>query len=76
MVVKNKTGCRFITIDAYNKNNVLSFYQRNDFKFLTEKDKNETTRTMYYDLILDYNQIIENKEAYNKIQSYISECFY
>ena len=30
----NKTGCRFIVVDAYNKENVLHFYEKNGFKFL------------------------------------------
>lgn len=49
-VIKNKTGCRFITIDAYNKERVLSFYERNGFKPLTPTDKLEDTRLMYFDL--------------------------
>lgn len=28
----NKTGCRFIVVDAYNKENVLRFYGKNGFK--------------------------------------------
>lgn len=76
MVVRNKTGCRFLTVDAYNKPEVLKFYEKNDLKYLTSKDQKEKTRTMYYDLILDYNQIIENSEIYNRIQSYISTCIY
>ena len=60
----NKTGCRFLVVDAYNKEKVLSFYERNKFKFLyadeaTEKkeqhieDKNEqlNTRHMFLDLL-------------------------
>ena len=39
MIVKNKTGCRFITIDGYNKEKVLNFYLKNGFKFYTENDK-------------------------------------
>jgi GNAT superfamily N-acetyltransferase len=49
--VNNKTGCRFITVDAYNKTKVVDFYKKNGFKFLTEEDKNEDTRLMYFDLI-------------------------
>jgi len=30
----NKTGCRFIIVDAYNEEYVLKFYQKNDFTFL------------------------------------------
>lgn len=47
----NKTGCRFITVDAYNCGNVITFYQRNGFEFLTKKDEGEDTRQMYFDLI-------------------------
>lgn len=47
----NKTGCRFITIDAYNKQDVLDFYKKNDFKFLTDKDDGEETRLMWFDLM-------------------------
>lgn len=46
--VKNKTGCRFITADAYKAS--LVFYEKNEFKFLTDKDKNKQTRLMYLDL--------------------------
>ena len=51
MYTKNnqlQSGCRFITVDAYS--NVLRFYEKNDFKFLTDKDKTSETRAMYFDL--------------------------
>ena len=48
---KNKTGCRYITVDAYNESRVIKFYLRNDFTFLTESDKDDPTRLMYYDLM-------------------------
>jgi GNAT superfamily N-acetyltransferase len=41
-------GCRFLTVDAYQ--NALPFYQKNSFKFLTEQDFADDTRTMYFDL--------------------------
>lgn len=44
----NRTGCRFITVDAYRA--ALPFYERNGFSFLTEKDQNENTRLMFFDL--------------------------
>lgn len=50
-VYNNKTGCRFITVDAYNKPRVLGFYKNNGFKLLTEQDANDDTRLMYFDLI-------------------------
>lgn len=59
----NKTGCRFIIVDAYNDKNVLEFYKKNDFIFLEPEEdelaqiKSERgedavlkTRLMIYDL--------------------------
>lgn len=48
---ENKTGCRFLLVDAYNKPEVIRFYQKNDFVLLTEKDIHKQTRLMYFDLI-------------------------
>ncbi|MGR3176808.1 MAG: GNAT family N-acetyltransferase [Candidatus Anammoxibacter sp.] len=47
----NKTGCRFITVDAYNSEEVITFYMKNGFKFLTPTDKDNKTRLMYFDLM-------------------------
>lgn len=44
----NKTGCRFITVDAYAE--AVEFYKKNGFDFFTKKDVNEKTRLMFYDL--------------------------
>lgn len=46
----NRTGCRFITVDAYNEQRVIQFYQKNGFVFLGETDRDKETRTMYFDL--------------------------
>jgi GNAT superfamily N-acetyltransferase len=43
-----RAGCRFMTVDAYR--DALPFYEKNKFKFLTEQDKNDDTRIMYFDL--------------------------
>lgn len=48
-IKKNKTGCRFITVDAYNRDNTIRFYERNGFKYLTS-DASTVTRPMYFDL--------------------------
>lgn len=48
---KNKTGCRFITVDAYNNGKANKFYEKNGFKYLTKTDQSQKTRLMYYDLI-------------------------
>lgn len=61
---QNKTGCRYIVVDAYNEERPLKFYEKNDFKFLfTSEDQEKEylkisedrplkTRLMYFDLIV------------------------
>lgn len=34
---QQKTGCRFITVDAYNNDCVIMFYEKNGFKFRRAK---------------------------------------
>jgi len=48
----NRTGCRLLTVDAYNQPGVIGFYDSNDFQFLSDsrKDKRRRNRTMFYDL--------------------------
>ena len=53
----NKTGCRFLVVDAYNNPRTLKFYENNNFKYLygTEEEealyfKTTMTRMMYFDL--------------------------
>ena len=65
----NKTGCRFLVVDAYNQPNVLSFYERNKFKYLYATEELERaeqhfpetspvyTRLMFLDLL--HTQILE-----------------
>lgn len=47
-VIDNKTGCRFITVDAYA--NAIPFYMRNGFVPLNDDDKDDPTRLLYFDL--------------------------
>ncbi len=47
-VADNKTGCRFITLDAYR--GAVEFYKRNGFKFLQAED-DAPTQLMYFDLM-------------------------
>lgn len=59
----NKTGCRFVTVDAYNNPGTLAFYERNGFKPVFSSDQQEKdyrhiqqdvqlkTRLMYFDLL-------------------------
>lgn len=44
----NRTGCRFITVDAYAKS--AKFYKNNGFQFLTAQDEKKRNRTMFFDL--------------------------
>lgn len=47
-ITDNKSGCRFLTVDAYS--NAIPFYHKNDFLFLSTGDEGEHTRLMYLDL--------------------------
>lgn len=61
----NKTGCRFVIVDAVNKQQVVSFYEKNGFCPLFSSEEQEyiytggkdekqvqlDTRLMYYDLL-------------------------
>jgi len=48
----NKTGCRFIIVDAYNNDKTISFYEKNGFTFLLTTDTKDTTRLMVFDLFI------------------------
>ena len=37
----NKSGCRLAIVDAKNNPNVLSFYEKNNFKFLFKTEADE-----------------------------------
>jgi len=45
---KNKTGCKFITVDAYKDS--VPFYEKMGFKCLTSRDLKSDTRLMYFNL--------------------------
>lgn len=59
----NKTGCRFIVVDAYNETDTLGFYERNGFQPLFSSDEQEKeyygiektehlkTKFLFFDLI-------------------------
>ena len=48
--IANKTGCRFLTVDAYKA--AIPFYEKNGFTFLNDQDANDPyTRLMYFDLM-------------------------
>lgn len=60
---KNKTGCRYLVVDAYNTEKTLLFYQKNGFDFIFGCEEQEkkyrkidsreklSTRLLYFDLI-------------------------
>ena len=45
----NKTGCRFMTVDAYRA--AEPFYCKNGFLYLNSEETDKPTRLMFYDLI-------------------------
>ena len=59
----NKTGCRFVIVDAYNTPSTMAFYEQNGFTtvFSTEQQEKDyrhitsettlSTRLMFYDLM-------------------------
>lgn len=59
---QNKTGCRFLVVDAYNDKALLNFYEYNGFEFLFSSESQEAenlgyspntilkTRLMFFDL--------------------------
>lgn len=60
---RNKTGCRYLVVDAYNTEIPISYYKKNGFDFMfgseeqekeyryIEDDEPLNTRLMYFDLI-------------------------
>lgn len=66
----NKTGCRFLIVDAYNKDIPLHFYEKNGFQYLFSTEEQEAenlgietaerlhTRLMFFDL-----KKLTNKES-------------
>lgn len=47
-ITNNRTGCRFITVDAYAQS--LGFYEKQGFKYMTSSDKDAEERHMFFDL--------------------------
>lgn len=57
LTTDNKAGFRFITVDAYNTERTIGFYESHGFRLLTQKDKDDKTRLMYFDLKTFIRQI-------------------
>ena len=55
MITENKTGCRFITVDAYQS--AVPFYMKNGFLFMGQQERlryeshEGDTVAMYFDLM-------------------------
>lgn len=47
-ITNNRTGCRYITVDAYRES--LEFYKKNGFVLMKDSDLNSDTQLMYFDL--------------------------
>lgn len=47
-LIDNKSGCRFVTVDAYVE--AIPFYIKNSYQFLNNDDEDQHTRVMYFDL--------------------------
>ncbi|MDR1396541.1 MAG: GNAT family N-acetyltransferase [Desulfarculales bacterium] len=50
MLTDNRTGCRYITLDAYNDGDVLKFYKKNGFSLLEKPNPKRDQVLMYFDL--------------------------
>ncbi|MBI1836196.1 MAG: GNAT family N-acetyltransferase [Flavobacteriia bacterium] len=61
---ENKTGCRFLVVDSYNKERPIKYYSNNGFNFIFRSEEEEKeysgivsvdqlyTRLMFFDLII------------------------
>lgn len=47
-VIDNKTGCRFLTVDAYTE--AVPFYLKNGFLPLSEESDTDHTKLLFFDL--------------------------
>lgn len=47
-ITNNRTGCRFITVDAYHQS--IEFYKKNGFQFIKPNERDSDTHLMFYDL--------------------------
>ncbi len=57
----NKTGCRYIIVDAVNNERVLKFYKDNGFKFIFASDEEE----------MNYMSVADNPGIGAKIQKWL-----
>jgi len=67
----HRNSCRFLVVDAYNKREILNFYQKNGFSFVFSTEDQERaykkldvliplrTRYLFYDMIYLKNKLLE-----------------
>ena len=58
----NKTGCRYIIVDAVNKPKVIEYYQNNGFQFLFSSSEEE----MFY-----LRRSASNRGLWSKLKSFL-----
>ncbi len=46
-----RPACRFLLLDAYNKEKQINYYQKNGFDFLIKTDKEKENRIMFFDIL-------------------------
>ncbi len=51
LIQSDSIGCRYICVDAYNKPEVIAFYENNNFKKIKSKIREEKTVLMYRDIL-------------------------
>lgn len=56
----NKTGCRFLVVDSYNKEHPIRYYSNNGFKFIFEEEEQEKT----------YSGIISEEPLHIRLKSF------
>lgn len=55
-----RCACKFITVDAYSQS--LNFYEKLEFKYFSDNDKDKDTRQMYLNLTPIINSLKEEGE--------------
>ena len=50
MCIANRTGCKYLTLDAYNQPRVIKFYEKNGFTCLKQPKQGQKQILMYFDL--------------------------
>ena len=54
----NKTGCRYLIVDAYNSDIPLAFYKKNGFDYIFSTEEQER----------DYRKIISNEKLKTRLK--------